>query len=217
MRNLAVSCPNSAVAIHLVDGNLVRLMNILGPLLSKIDSTVSMDGLTPVTVCTVSAAAECVNVEFLFTDCCNAEVFFLRPKPKLRELRYDDDVATVDQFSDTLRTIASHTGSLRVVYLLGTRAQVDALRALADTNIDLEFMHVGIKIPHGEDRRPLFASATIDLVESLSNCKALRKISVTRKFGVRGGLLQVDNDLIDSRIPSVADACVRFRGRNISV
>lgn len=204
VRNLAASCPNVAVSTIGIRGDLVLLMRILGPLLSRIQT------LCPLKDSDSAAAAECINVEYLSTQRRYAGVFFLRPKPNLRELVLVSNGAAA-QVSETLCTIARRTGSLRSVRLAVRRFPADALLVLANTNIDLETVDVFLTLRAGENRLPLFANVMVGTVNSLSKCKSLRRITVGRNTNAG------NDDHILMRIRSVADACSRFRGRNISV
>lgn len=74
----------------------------------------------------------------------------------------------------------------------------------------LKKVDVRTSLPDGADRIPFFASTMIEMVECLAICKKLQLLSFR-------SALETVVDPIDSRMSSIADACVRFRGRIISV
>lgn len=133
LRNLAASCPDVAVSISDNNvSNLALLMDILGPLLPRIEASQTFE----LTYADSAAAAKCVNMESVKIDCENAEVYFWMPKPRLREFRlYGRSGAANQLLSDTLCNIARRTGSLRRVSLTLSKVRADALLALAETNI----------------------------------------------------------------------------------
>lgn len=110
---------------------------------------------------------------------------------------------------DTLCTIVSRTGFLRRVFLVGPRFHADALLVLAETNIELKLVQVYSQ--DDADRLSSFTSQMVDLVESMSSCKNLQKIALDSHLIVHGA------NLIRTRIPSVTDACIRYRGRSVSI
>lgn len=183
------------------------LMNILGHLVAVISLGRNLTSVREL----ANAASSCCNVEILRTDRRNAELFFSKPKLRLQTVYLWDDHPenrSAKGLSDVLCTIGQNTGSLREVYICGLKIQGNAILVLADTNPLLEKVDIDIIPPCDVDRLEFFTSAVIEILESLSACKFLKHICL----GIKD-----DEALLGPGIPSVRDACVRWRGCNISI
>lgn len=120
------------------------------------------------------------------------------------------DDETEDSFSNKLCTIARKTGSLKEVGLHGPKVDTNALNVLADTNAELEVVHLSTGLPAGKEKESLYSFVMNEMIESLAKCKALSRLRLLT-------LPENEGDRITSTLPSFADACVRFRGRNVSI
>lgn len=60
----------------------------------------------------------------------------------------------------------------------------------------------------GEDVFPFYEATMIEMIQSLSKCTGLRRLSLCGLYSEEGAT---------PRIPTVADACVHLRCRNILV
>lgn len=121
-----------------------------------------------------------------------------------------DEYETSESFSVMLGAIARKTGNLEEVWPKGPKVHIDALYALSETNMHLRNVSVRSAVPYGEDQNSFFfTAAMIEMLQSLSKCKTLSELSLDSG--------KYDEEPITMRLPSVADACVRLRGRTTSV
>lgn len=108
--------------------------------------------------------------------------------------------------SDALRAVGGNTGALQKIYIwYEGRLYQRALQQLASANMQLE----NINFEFVETKLFNHVAYIVDIFEAFSVCPLLKSIHVE--------LILLKTSMPQQKVPAIAEACVKFRSRKMSV